>query len=277
MNDLEVITQVKINIACGEVYHQDWINIDFQPHSAQVKKVNIIKGLPFSDNFSNVIYSSHFLEHLTKEQGLSFLRECYRCLDKNGQIRIVVPDFEELCESYLRYQKSGELAFAQFCKLQMIDQCVRMKSGGKLLEFYRGVHESDRSMINFVFERIGQLLPLENDNLNKTFLEKCFGVLKSIRKIKNLARIVYIESVLLLLPRSLTAQMFSRASLGEKHLWIYDFTDLKQQLEAAGFSCVQKMSCSESRIVGFEKYDLDVNEGGHPRHGVESMYVEAVK
>ena len=35
------------NIACGSRFDDRWINIDFHPVSKKVKKVNILKGLPF--------------------------------------------------------------------------------------------------------------------------------------------------------------------------------------------------------------------------------------
>lgn len=74
-----------VNIACGQRYHPDWINIDVYPVSNIVKEWNIIKGIPFDDESFDVVYSSHFLEHLTPKQANSFLKECYRLL-KNAVI-----------------------------------------------------------------------------------------------------------------------------------------------------------------------------------------------
>jgi len=86
-----------LNIACGGRYHKDWVNIDFNAESNNVKKVNILGGLPFEDNSMDVVYSSHFLEHLSQEQADFVLKESQRVLKKDGIIRIVVPDLDICC------------------------------------------------------------------------------------------------------------------------------------------------------------------------------------
>jgi SAM-dependent methyltransferase len=53
---------------------------------------NLEYGLPFSDQCADAIYSSHFLEHLKKEDGVRLLREIYRVLKRGGVLRISVPD-----------------------------------------------------------------------------------------------------------------------------------------------------------------------------------------
>lgn len=75
---------IMINCACGSVFHEDWINIDFDSRDKSVKKVNLLKSLPFPDNYADVIYSSHFIEHLEKKQLKAFLQECYRVLRGGG-------------------------------------------------------------------------------------------------------------------------------------------------------------------------------------------------
>ena len=53
---------------------------------------NVNNGLPFEDSSVEVIFSSHFIEHLTFEEGLNFLKECYRVLRPGGILRIICPD-----------------------------------------------------------------------------------------------------------------------------------------------------------------------------------------
>ena len=57
-----------LNIACGDRFHEEWINIDFYATSNKVKTTNILNGLPYEDNSIDVIYSSHFIEHLSPDQ-----------------------------------------------------------------------------------------------------------------------------------------------------------------------------------------------------------------
>lgn len=58
-------------------------------------------GLPFPDNSIDAINCSHMLEHLTREEGLKFLKECNRVLKPDGIIRIAVPNAERLVSEYL--------------------------------------------------------------------------------------------------------------------------------------------------------------------------------
>jgi glycosyltransferase involved in cell wall biosynthesis len=48
-----------------------------------------------------LIVASHFLEHLDRQEGAVFLKECYRVLKPNGIIRITVPDARILAQYYL--------------------------------------------------------------------------------------------------------------------------------------------------------------------------------
>ncbi len=57
-------------------------------------------GVPFQDSSLDVIYSSHFLEHLKKGDGRKFLEECHRTLKSGGLMRIVVPDLDVAFKMY---------------------------------------------------------------------------------------------------------------------------------------------------------------------------------
>ncbi|HKZ43378.1 MAG TPA: methyltransferase domain-containing protein, partial [Candidatus Hodarchaeales archaeon] len=67
-----------LNLGCGSRFHPDFVNIDFVSSSPCVLAHNVTTGIPFSDNSFDVVYHSHLLEHLHKEQALKFLRECAR-------------------------------------------------------------------------------------------------------------------------------------------------------------------------------------------------------
>ena len=58
--------------------------------------------LPLRDSSVDVLFSAHFFEHLAREEGEMFLRECLRVLNPDARIRIVVPDLEGLARKYLR-------------------------------------------------------------------------------------------------------------------------------------------------------------------------------
>jgi len=62
---------------------------------------DLSKGIPFETGSVDAVYHSHLLEHLDREVAPRFLEECWRVLQPGGVLRIVVPDLESACRSYL--------------------------------------------------------------------------------------------------------------------------------------------------------------------------------
>jgi len=119
---------LKLNLGCGLVAPDGWVNIDssYNARLAKYPKLrrflgkfkilpkrlieipwpkNIIildvrKGLPYPDNSVKYIYSSHFLEHLSRAEAKKLLGECYRVLVPGGALRIIVPDLLACVEKY---------------------------------------------------------------------------------------------------------------------------------------------------------------------------------
>ena len=120
---------VKVNLGCGLQCLPGWINIDgsltsllgskkssfinrllyklagsssyysFATYNKIIKEsnlkfYNLQKRIPINSNSVDVIYCSHFLEHLRKKDGQNFLKECFRLLKNNGLLRIAVPDLD---------------------------------------------------------------------------------------------------------------------------------------------------------------------------------------
>jgi predicted SAM-dependent methyltransferase len=115
---------MKLNLGCGGYVPDGWINVDhalgarfmkipfFQALNKKVKFFNLNwnekiyihdlrKIFPWADSSVDIIYSSHTLEHFSKEVGHGFLTECHRVLRTNGIIRIVVPDLRYYIIEYI--------------------------------------------------------------------------------------------------------------------------------------------------------------------------------
>ena len=91
-----------INLSCGRTHHPDWQNFDVNPRESNVEAWNGRSGIHLASNSAAVVYPSHLLEHLEKEDGINLLEERFRVLLLgNGILRIVVPDLEDICRSYL--------------------------------------------------------------------------------------------------------------------------------------------------------------------------------
>lgn len=112
--------KIKLNLGCGSHTPSNWINVDYAL-GVKLAKVpllskfgitqlkwdkniflhNLLTPFPWETNSVDIIYSSHTLEHFTREDGYRFLKECHRVLRPDGIIRIVVPDLKLLVYNYL--------------------------------------------------------------------------------------------------------------------------------------------------------------------------------
>ena len=61
---------------------------------------NAIKKIPLDRSSADVVYASHMLEHLDRDEVKRFLKEAKRVLIEGGIIRLVVPDLEKLIIQY---------------------------------------------------------------------------------------------------------------------------------------------------------------------------------
>ncbi|HXX13945.1 MAG TPA: methyltransferase domain-containing protein [Candidatus Eremiobacteraceae bacterium] len=96
-------THLRLNLGCGLLAHPDWVNVDGSwnarlakypllrktlsllhilpagkagmPWSRNLFIHDIRKPLPFPDCSADVVYASHVLEHLYREQGEKLIRE----------------------------------------------------------------------------------------------------------------------------------------------------------------------------------------------------------
>ncbi|MGD9728473.1 MAG: methyltransferase domain-containing protein [Nitrospiraceae bacterium] len=266
-----------VNIACGDVFVDGWLNLDFVARSSQVVQANLLKRLPLRTSSVDVIYSSHFLEHVPMSHVPSFLRDCFRALRPGGRIRLVVPDLEELCLEYLRQRRSGEHWKADFVVIEMLDQCVRSHTGGKLNEALNDIaaHGSE-AMVSYVRGRLGDSYDRVQTQRQATY-SAFQRIVREPRLLRAKALDLYTRLIGMLLPTAYREQNISRTALGEKHTWIWDYYQLSSALSDAGFVNVVKVSCRTSSIMNFPCFPLDMLDDGSPRKGLESMYVEAEK
>lgn len=125
---------VKINLGCGLTVAKGWINVDGSLNALiasfprflhrivyrftgannyyscdeycslladhQFVHHDLAYGIPIEDKSANFVYSSHFLEHLRKDEAINLLSESYRVLKNGGTIRISVPDLEHAIKLY---------------------------------------------------------------------------------------------------------------------------------------------------------------------------------
>ncbi len=91
---------IKLHIGSGRNYKEGWVNIDFDTRTKKDILHDLSKGIPFPDNSVDFVYNEHFIEHLSYEDGLSFMREAFRALKPGGVLRIACPDLDFLIRGY---------------------------------------------------------------------------------------------------------------------------------------------------------------------------------
>ncbi len=136
---------LRVNIGCGQSPTPGWRNFDNSPslwlarhpilvfvlrtfrlidntqlHYIAFNIRNSIdwadatKHIQLTDGSVDVLYSSHMLEHLDREEAISFLREAKRVLRKDGIIRLVVPDLQLYVRKYLDDGDADALVAASY-------------------------------------------------------------------------------------------------------------------------------------------------------------------
>jgi SAM-dependent methyltransferase len=217
----------KVNLGCGPVGKDDWINVDWGilailhripllekillktglfPKGYNVKwpknlKLhNCRKKLPFKDESVDFIYTSHFLEHFKKFEAEKIVRDCFRVLKPGGTIRVTVPDLEILIRKYI---EKDTRYFQKIFNLMNFNATVSGKKEDLLL---------------------GDILM---DNFYPAFYRKeAKGVGKLLNK-------------------------FVRP-----HFWMYDYNSLKKLLEDSGFSLVERFDYGKGRVPDLEVLDV---------------------
>lgn len=273
--------KLKVNLGCGPVYvdNTEWINLDYQPFTSSVKQANLLDSLPLQDDSVSVVYSSHFLEHVPLTSVSMLLGECFRILESNGVIRLVLPDLENMAREYLQMREGGQHEKANFVVFELVDQCVRNETGGEMGRLYKklqGVEgAANASIRHYIRKRVGEDLCIFTETEDRS------GIYRKLRslpyKLKQRIESYWIRMCVYLLPVAFRSQNISHASIGERHQWLWDFHQLKTKLELLGFIDVQRLSAERSTINSFPFYPLDIYVDGSPRKGENSMYIEARK
>jgi predicted SAM-dependent methyltransferase len=253
-----------LNVGCGGKFHKSWVNVDMVSHSPEVIAVNLINGIPYPDNYFEVVYHSQVLEHIPKDKAPFFIQECHRVLKPGGIIRVVAPDLENIVDEYKKFLKQNlenktELSEANYdwIMLEMYDQTVRNYSGGYMAEFLRQEH-----MVNekYVIDRIGFIgRSIRNHFLSESKKQTNpnqapTGFIHDLKqKIKKIIKGNTSESPEL--------QIGKFRLGGEVHMWMYDSFSLGRLLKSCGFEDIAVKDPYSSDIPDWGKYELDVKEG----------------
>jgi SAM-dependent methyltransferase len=187
-----------LNLACGTKMHHGWNNLDFSPYTRLARRpwlVGLLRavgflspvrqerlaavdpgvicwdlrhGIPFAADTFDVVYSSHFVEHLDRDVVPVHLTECRRVIKPGGILRVVVPDLESIARDYVRALdrlESGEAAAEKEraqAVYELFDQMVRQGATGageqkawvgRVERFIRGGAASTGELHRWMYDR----------------------------------------------------------------------------------------------------------------------------
>lgn len=90
-----------LHLGCGPNVLPGFINLDYLWKPGVDVCHDLASGVPARDGSIAGIFTEHCLEHLPLALTRSLLADCLRALRPGALIRIVVPDLEIYCRSYL--------------------------------------------------------------------------------------------------------------------------------------------------------------------------------
>lgn len=121
----------RLHLGCFDCIVPGWVNTDITPHIwvaripfaarllfglgritaeryeqhrrglfKRVRYLDATKRFPYPDESFDVVFSSHFLEHLFPDEAAFCLTETYRVLRSGGVCRVVVPDLDKIISEY---------------------------------------------------------------------------------------------------------------------------------------------------------------------------------
>lgn len=281
--------QKLLNLGCGKRFHPYWTNIDFVSTGDGVIAHNLLKGIPFPDNEFDAVYHSHVLEHFSREDGKTFMKECWRVLKKGGVVRVAIPDLEGIIRNYvwclegaLKGDQEAVLNY-EWIMLELYDQTVRNQSGGEMAKYF---FQDEIRNERFVFSRVGaEGKQIRENYLNakkhdkKGYVYVPDPLLKRIFNLQlyrnKIQKLFFKKEHNELLENKHYTEIGKFRLGGEIHQWMYDRYSLKKLLIESGFSTVKIRTASESDILNWNNYELESKNGAI--YKPDSLFVEAKK
>jgi predicted SAM-dependent methyltransferase len=195
----------RLHIGCGTNFVEQWINIGLFDtpgaiyFSSKIKNqasfihFDMTRELPIDPNTIQYIYASHFIEHLNFQQGLNFIKNCYKIMKKDGIIRLTFPDLELWIQKYIENDQNFFKKYYDSTK--NINNLPDLKTKGEI--FMSQLHGWGHAW-GYDFDSIKDLL--ERTGFSRVIRKKAFeSVLPDIEKLEpkteqRLLETIYVEA-----------------------------------------------------------------------------------
>ena len=118
---------MKLHLGCGTNIIKGWVNIDLDSPLADVH-ADLRCPFPYGDNSIDFIFNEHFLEHVTRDEGVAFLKECRRVLKPGGVFRVSTPDLRWLIAQYVsgRLNEWTDVSWTPKTSCRMLNEGMRL-------------------------------------------------------------------------------------------------------------------------------------------------------
>ena len=243
-----------LNCGCGKHWHPEWLNVDISSPNPEVMCVDLRVDWPLPDNFFDMAYHSHMLEHMSFAEGRKLMHHCWNTLKPGGLMRVAVPDLEGIAREYLaqlaaaRRGEEGAEHRLRWMVLELVDQLARHQSGGEMLSY---LGQNPVPELAFVLQRIGA---------------EGRGLVNYLHQNPPPPSHAVTDPLLV--------GQFRMG--GEVHRWMYDAFSLADMLRQCGFEDVHVVRADESSWHGFDSFHLDTEPDGSVRKP-DSLFMEARK
>lgn len=265
----------KLNLGCGSLFFPSWVNIDFLPRPC-VQGHDLTQPLPFADDSFDVTYSSHVLEHFSRDKGRKFVEEQFRVLKNGAVCRVVVPDLEMLCRSYLDNLEKAtpetdvSMLSYEWGVIELIDQMTREVSGGKMRAFLN----KHSSQLEEISDRVGDEALARQDRKVTLVGERSDipdNTAKLSESVSNRLKRKWLKF------KSKFSSDDDPRKSGEAHKWMYDRISLANLMSEVGFTVCEVTTFDQSRIPNWSEENLDISLYGNFPRKPDSLYMEGIK
>lgn len=123
--------EIRLHLGCGERYMDGWLNVDANEAVRADYYCDLRKPLSWlPDGSIRLVYSEHFVEHITILENQALLTELYSKLKPGGVCRISTPDLEDMVARYLdKHTWKSQSWIKEFGYEWMPNRCVMMNIG----------------------------------------------------------------------------------------------------------------------------------------------------